>query len=425
MKIQGVKGASDILPEEIGTWQALEEKTAQVFERFGFSEIRNPIFEHTELFVRSVGEGTDIVSKEMYTFPDKGEKFLTLRPEATASVVRAYLQHSYHVKDPFQKWYYIGPMFRRERPQAGRARQFHQIGVEVLGGSEPGLDGEIIALLFEFFKAIGLEKMRLIINSVGCLECRKDYINNLRNYFAPLKKDLCPDCHVRLEKNVMRVLDCKVKECQPLIEKAPQILDSICEPCRTHFDKVKEILDWLGLPYEINPRLVRGLDYYTRTVFEITHPGLGAQDAIGAGGRYDNLIGQLGGPKEFGATGFALGIERILLALKSEKKEIHKECKPLVYLVSLGEEAWKSNYKKLFELRSLGLYAEMEMGNKSLKSQMRSADKSGAQFALVLGENELNEKVASVKHLRTGEEAKVTFDQIVHFFKEKEKEVAG
>lgn len=419
MKIQGVKGASDILPEEVGVWQALEETTRELFERYGFKEIRNPIFEHTELFVRSVGEGTDIVSKEMYTFEDKGEKWLTLRPEATASVVRAYLQHHYPVKDPFQKWYYIGPMFRRERPQAGRSRQFHQLGVEVLGSKEPGLDGEILALVHQFFKAIGLDDVALVLNSVGCRDCRKDYVKKLSDTLKSQLSHLCRDCHERTKKNVLRVLDCKNKECQPVIAKAPQILDSICGDCRNHFEKVQEILKWIQVPYTLNPRLVRGLDYYTRTVFEITHPSLGAQDAVGAGGRYDNLIGDMGGPKQLGATGFALGVERILLALQNKKKKIAKENKPLVYLVSLGQEAWSRNIQTLFYLRSSGIFAEMEMGDKSIKSQMRSANKCGARYAFVLGEEEIQQGKGTIKNLETGNEEKIQMEKIMEYFLQK------
>lgn len=414
MKIQAVKGTADILPEEIGLWHFVETRTRDLFERYGFKEIRTPIFEKTELFVRSVGEGTDIVSKEMYTFEDKGDKSLTLRPELTASIVRAYLQHGYAANDPFQKLYYIGPMFRRERPQAGRQRQFHQNGVEILGGKSPGLDAEVITLAYRFFELLGLEDVNIVLNSVGYPEKRKEYINSLRAYLTEQKKKLCQDCHTRIEKNVMRVLDCKVKECQPVIEKAPQILDFIDSESKEHFEQVRVCLDMLKIPYTVNPRLVRGLDYYTRTVFEISHASLGAQDAIGAGGRYDNLIGSMGGPKELGATGFALGIERILMALKNKKLQVEPKIEPLIYFVSLGEVAWKENFKWLYQLRDKGIYAEMEMGNKSLKSQMRSADKSGAQYAVVLGSNEIKEGKVPLKNLKNGEEKKIEIKNLIN-----------
>ncbi len=413
MKIQSVKGTVDILPQEVGLWQSIETKARTLFESFGFAEIRTPIFEKTELFSRSVGEETDIVTKEMYTFEDRGEASLTLRPELTASVVRAYLQHGFSVNDPFQKFYYIGPMFRRERPQAGRQRQFHQLGVEILGGKEAGLDGEVIALAARFFEAIGLGDVRIVLNSVGVPQSRQKYIQILKENLLPQKEKLCKDCHVRLEKNVLRVLDCKVAACQPLIEQAPQILDHIDEESLSHFETVKFCLNKLKVPYEVNPRLVRGLDYYTRTVFEISHPALGAQDAIGAGGRYDNLIGNMGGPKDFGATGFALGLERILLALKNKKQAHSPKLSPFVYLISLGEAAWKQNYEWLFQLRAQGVYAEMEMGDKSLKSQMRSADKSSAPFAVILGSNEIEQKQVPLKDLKQGQEEKIAFEKLL------------
>lgn len=421
MKIQSVKGAVDILPEDIGLWHFIENKTREMFESFGFQEIRTPIFEKTELFSRSVGEGTDIVSKEMYSFEDKGDKSLTLRPELTASVVRAYLQHGLSVKEPFQKLYYIGPMFRRERPQAGRQRQFHQVGVETLGGSAPGLDAEVIALAARFFNSIGLGDIRIVLNSVGMPQSREKYIELLKESLLKEKETLCQDCHVRLEKNVLRVLDCKVATCQPVIEKAPQILDHIDDESLAHFEKVKACLDQLNIKYEINPRLVRGLDYYTRTVFEISHSALGAQDAIGAGGRYDVLIGNMGGPKELGATGFALGIERIILALKNKQKVVER-ISPFVTFVSLGEEAWTKNYELLFQLRDQGIYAEMEMGDKSLKSQMRSADKNQANYVVVLGTEELAQKEVPIKNLKTGEQEKVALDKVEDYLMQKYKE---
>lgn len=418
MKIQGVKGANDVLPSQAGAWQFVEEKARELFELYGFREIRTPVFEHTELFVRSVGEGTDIVTKEMYTFEDKGEKFLTLRPEATACVVRAYLEHHLPVHEPFQKLYYIGPMFRRERPQAGRFRQFHQVGVEVLGGNEAGWDGEILKLVHRFFQELGLPEIKIFLNSVGCSECRKNYSQTLKDYFKPLLPKLCSACHIRFEKNVLRILDCKVPDCKPVLEQSPKILDANCEKCRGHFEKLLACLKWIEVPYEIQPRLVRGLDYYTRTVFEITHPMLGAQDAVGAGGRYDDLIGSLGGPKHLGATGFALGVERILLALEKKNAVLKKDVAPLVFLVSLGEEAFRLNYQLLFLLREKKIAAEMDLEGKSIKAQMRSADKSGAQFALVRGDDEIKAGQVTLKNLRDGKEEKLEADHIVNYLAE-------
>lgn len=415
MKIQGVKGANDILPPAVKEWQALEAKARELFELYGFREIRTPVFEHTDLFVRSVGEGTDIVTKEMYSFEDKGEKWLTLRPEATACVVRAYLEHGYPAQDPLQKFYYIGPMFRRERPQAGRYRQFHQLGVEVLGSREAAQDAEAITLAHRFFNDIGLPEIKILVNNVGCSACRATYIESLKKYLKPLLPQLCESCHVRFEKNVLRVLDCKSPECKKVIEKAPSILESNCEECRKHFAKVEECLAATKVAYEVAPRLVRGLDYYTRTVFEISHPLLGAQDAIGAGGRYDNLIGDLGGPKQLGATGFAFGVERILLALANKQASLNVPAGPAVYLVSLGEEAFRMNFKLLFELREKGVAAEMDLEGKSVKAQMRQADKSGATYALVRGDDEIQKKEVKLKNLKHGTEKVVLQDQVWNF----------
>lgn len=419
LKIQGVKGAADILPQEIATWHFVEEKTRELFERFGFKEIRTPVFEHTELFVRSVGEGTDIVTKEMYTFVDKAEKSLTMRPEETASVVRAYLQHSYHVKEPFQKWYYIGPMFRRERPQAGRQRQFHQIGVEVLGGSDPQLDAELLSLTVQFFEAISLNDIEIKLNNVGCNQCRPKYIGALKEYLKSRLAKLCEDCHVRFEKNILRILDCKNKDCRPVIDKAPVILDSICpDLCGRHYEVVKNRLKLLGITFTEDPHMVRGLDYYTRTVFEIVHPALGAQDAIGAGGRYDNLIGDLGGPKELGATGFAFGMERILMALTKKNVTLkEKSLNPDIFLVSLGEDASKQNFKLLYDLRCRGITAEMDMTGRSVKAQMRSANKSNARFTLIRGEDEIKSGKVTLKNMKEGTEESLDPDKVINILK--------
>ena len=337
MNIHAVRGTNDILPGETWKWRFLEETARKIFDVFGYEEIRTPIFENTELFIRSVGETSDIVEKQMYTIPEEGGSGLTLRPEATACVVRAFLQHELHREDRLHKLYYVGPMFRHERPQKGRLRQFHQIGVEVIGAGHPAVDAEVIGLLSQMLFEIGLEGALFKINSVGCLSCKTNYSKILRDDLRTRLQTLCEDCQRRFEKNVLRVLDCKKAQCQEVLTQVPLLPDVICLECRDHFNRVQNLLNQLGVKFELAPKLVRGLDYYTRTIFEVTHSALGAQDALAAGGRYDLLIESMGGPP-LGAVGFGAGMERLLLAL-GEKIKGTGPYKPLIFLASLGEKA--------------------------------------------------------------------------------------
>ncbi len=404
MDIQAPLGTEDILPEQAAAWQRVEATARAVLARYGYGEIRTPCFESTRLFVRSIGETTDIVEKEMYTF-GKADDSLTLRPEATAPVVRAYLQHNLHKTKAFQKLYYMGPMFRRERPQAGRKRQFHQIGVEAIGATSPELDAEVIALACHFFDELGLTGYRVRLNAIGTPESRSGYRDLIRETLSEQLGKLCPDCKRRIDRNVFRVLDCKQEPCIAISRELPRILDHLPEAERAHFRRVCEALAAAGVPFEEDPYLVRGFDYYTGTVFEVTHSGLGAQDALCGGGRYDNLIADLGGP-ELGAVGFAIGIERVLMALEGLGEPPQPE--PLdIYLVTMGDAARRAVFGTLNALRRAGLAADTDYEGRSLKAQMRTANKLGARFVTVVGDDELASGAFKVKEMTTGNETTV------------------
>jgi len=411
--IKGVRGAADILPEEIGRWQALETVTRDILERYGYAEIRTPIFERTELFVRGIGEGTDIVEKEMYTFPDRGGDSLTLRPEATASVMRAYAEHSLGAKSSLAKLYLIGPMFRHERPQAGRFRQFHQIDVEAVGSPGPAVDVEILALLHHLLEVWGLPDARLHLNSIGDPQCRPAYRELLVEFLRGRREALCADCHVRLEKNPLRVLDCKQPGCQAAAAGAPTITGSLCASCQGHFDAVRRGLDALRIGYTVDPRLVRGLDYYTRTTFEFVDPGLGAQNAVAGGGRYDGLLTELGGPPT-PSIGFAVGIERILASLARQGREA-AGCGGDVYVAALGEEAAAAALGLAQRLRRRGLRAGVDLEGRSLKGQLRQANREGCRFAVILGSDELARGRATVKEMATGAQVEVGLEEVADY----------
>ncbi|HRZ86603.1 MAG TPA: histidine--tRNA ligase [bacterium] len=418
MLFQSIKGVSDILPGEVWMWQAVEADARGLFGRFGFREIRTPIFEQTELFTRSIGQTTDIVKKEMYNLVDKKGRSLTLRPEGTAPVIRAYIEHKGALPAQVSKLYYTGPMFRYERPQGGRSRQFHQIGTEIIGGNSPCYDAESINVAYLFFKEIGLGDVVIEINSVGCPECRPRYGEALQSH---IRKDLdkyCPDCKERFDRNILRVLDCKVPGDIALLAGAPLVTDHICEHCSDHFSKVKDTLDSLGVPYRLNPKLVRGLDYYTRTVFELRHNALGALDAIGAGGRYDNLTAELGGEPK-GAVGFAVGMERIILALKARSAIAEKEFNLDLFMVSIGDAAFKENVALLNSLRTAGFGGDMDYEAKSIKAQMRQADAHKARFALIRGDDELKAGIVTAKDLKAGCEEKVNVGSLAEWLKSK------
>jgi histidyl-tRNA synthetase len=414
--IQSVKGTRDLLPAETPLWQRVEDEARKVFETYNFREIRTPVLEQTALFARSVGSDTDIVTKEMYTFEDRDSGSLTLRPEATASVVRAYIEHSLYNEPGIQKLYYFGPMFRRERPQKGRYRQFYQIGAEVLGppsaGSEsPARDAEIIAMLAHLLREVGIKEWTLQLNSVGCADDRARYNQALREALAGVKDKMCVDCQRRAETNPLRVLDCKVPEDQPIIESLPKISAYLDEPCREHFNEVKKILNHVGIRYQVNERMVRGLDYYTRTTFEFTHGGLGAQSALLGGGRYDGLSEALGGPKAPG-IGFALGLDRFVLALQAEETVGIPDVAPRVYIAPLGLGMNAEAAVIARDLRKQQIAAELGDDTFKVKKSFEAAERSGAKFILFVGENEIASGQFSLKNLKSGEQMSVAREEI-------------
>ncbi len=417
MRVEAVRGMPDILPEETPLWQYVEAEIREAFALYGYREIRTPIVERAELFARGVGEATDIVHKEMYVFPDKKGQLLALRPEATASVVRAYIEHGLHAKGGVAKLYYLGPMFRYEKPQKGRKRQFHQYGAEALGSLDPALDAEVIDLAWYLMERLGLrrEGLFLRLNSIGCPEDRPRYREALREYFLPHQEELCPDCRRRLEENPLRILDCKVPTCREIAGDAPKSLDHLCDGCRAHFEALLGYLDALGLAYELDPKLVRGLDYYTRTVFELASRDLGAQDALLGGGRYDGLAEALGGPSIPG-VGFAGGLERLILVLG--ERDVVDRCYriiagPEVYLLPVGEGEVTEAVKLLARLRRAGIPCDMDYAGRSLRKRLQVAAGSGARYALFLGEEELSRGEIKVRDLETGNEEYVPIGDLV------------
>lgn len=395
MSITGIKGMNDILPGDVETWQHLEAQARQVFGAFGYREIRVPVVEKTELFCRSIGETTDIVEKEMYTFSDKGGTSMTLRPEGTAPVMRAFIQHKMYAQDPVSKLYYIGPMFRHERPQKGRYRQFHQIGAEVIGVDDPKIDAQVLAMLSHFFAKTDIPDVSLQINSLGCPECRPTYRTSLTDFLEQRLTTLCDDCQRRYTSNPLRVLDCKVPGCREASETAPAMLDNLCLGCSSHFNQVKGHLDALSVDYAVNPRMVRGLDYYTKTTFEMVTGSLGSQNAVAAGGRYDGLISELGGP-ELPGIGFAIGLERLVLMLGEQGADSPRT---ELFIATLGESATTAGFGMLTRLQRQGILAEMEYTGKSLKAQLRRADKLRTRRVLILGEDELTRGVAQLRYM--------------------------
>jgi len=396
------------LPGEIGVWQETEKTCQEIFALYNYKEIRTPVFESTELFSRSIGKTTDIVSKEMYTFADRKGRSLTLRPEETAPVVRAALENNLISKDQVVKLYYLGPMFRYERPQAGRYRQFYQAGVEVFGSADPLVDAEIVIMAWQIFEKLGLIDLEVDINSVGDEKCRPQYVEKLKAYFKDQEKALCEDCRVRLQVNPLRILDCKEPGCQKYIDKAPASADNLCKDCRQHFEKVVKWLGLAGIKYKVNHRLVRGLDYYTRTTFEVVSRQLGAQNAVCGGGRYDTLVEELGG-KATPAAGFAIGMDRLVEVLKSTERRT-QSTEIGIYIATLGEEAKKKGFEILIELRRMGISADMDYIGKSLKAQLKAADQSKARFTLILGEEEIKTGMAKLKNMQTTEQEEVKCD---------------
>ncbi len=416
MAFQKPKGTQDLLPGMVEKWQFAEAKAREICRRYNYSEIRTPIFEGTELFQRGVGETTDIVEKEMYTFTDRGDRSMTLRPEGTAGVVRSYVENKLYADTDVSKLYYIGPMFRYERAQAGRQRQFHQFGIEAFGSVDPAIDAEVIALGYAYYQELGIRDVTVEINSVGTPEVRAAFREKLLGFLEPIKEQLCSDCQVRMYKNPLRVLDCKKD--QDKFEGAPSILDSLDEACEKHFEAVKRYLREMDIPYAINARLVRGLDYYTHTAFEYKAAGIGAIDTIGGGGRYNGLVREVGGPDQPGG-GLGLGLERAMLILDAQQAAV-PGAEPLdVYLVSLGEAADQALVALLKQLRDSGLRADKDYQGRKLKAQMKSADRYSAHYAAILGDDELAAGEITWKDLTSGEQEKVSLQELVQALQSK------
>ncbi len=415
MKIQAPKGTRDILPSEIHKWQYVSRVFAKHCDRFGYKEIRIPVFEHTELFQRGVGDTTDIVQKEMYTFDDKGGRSITLRPEGTAGVVRSYIENGMSSLPMPIKLYYDITAYRYENVQKGRYREFHQFGVEAFGAAGPGIDVEVISLLYMFFEKLGLKQTGLNINSIGCPACRSAYHEKLKDFFRPNLSQLCDDCKNRFEKNPLRIIDCKNEGCKRFIEGAPKLLDNLCDDCRSHFEGLKSGLDNLGISYSIDPNIVRGLDYYTRTVFEFVSENGGSQGTICGGGRYDGLVEECGGPATPG-IGFALGVERLLMELDSQGVQIPEPPQPDLYIAALGQRAVDFAQQLVYKLRGCNVCAETDLMNRSLKAQMKYADKKGFAFTIVIGDDEIEAGKGVLKDMRTGDHKDVSLDSIVDRF---------
>jgi histidyl-tRNA synthetase len=412
-RYNALKGIRDILPPEIYLWQKVEEVAKDVFSAYGFQELRAPIIESTDIFIRSIGETTDIVEKEMYTFSDKAGRSITLRPEGTAPVVRCYIQNRLYDLPSPQKFFYSGPMFRYERPQKGRFRQFYQIGVEALGTSDPKLDAEILSILKLFLEKLSLKGLSYEVNSIGCEKCRPDYKKALLSFFSSKINEFCLDCKRRYEFNPLRILDCKVKECIKLRVGAPKVTDFLCKDCREHFDTLLSLLRLLDFPYVINPAMVRGLDYYTRTTFEITSKHLGAQNAVAAGGRYDRLVEEFGGPPT-PAIGFAIGMERIIELLKATDMLVIPA--PKVFIATIGEAAEKEGLLIAKKLREKGLWVEIGYIGHSLRSQLRKADRLSAAYVLMIGDDEINSGKVKWKYLSDGSQGEISTNEILNFF---------
>ena len=408
---RAVKGTNDILPSEVYKWQFVENRMLETARIFGFNEIRVPVFEHTEVFKRSVGDTTDVVQKEMYTFDDKGGRSITLRPELTAGVIRSLIEKGL-VNGPLPlKVCYIGGCYRYEKPQAGRLREFHQFGVECVGAAAPNADAEVIALARQVLDSIGIEKIALEINSIGCPECRKKYSEALKEYFKANIDNLCDTCKDRLERNPMRILDCKSPVCKEIAANAPVVLDYLCDGCAEHFTQVKKHLDAAGIKYTVNPHIVRGLDYYTRTVFEFVSGDIGAQSTVCGGGRYDGLISQMGG-QPTASLGFAMGIERLMLVLESQKTELPKQSGCDLFIAQMGEKAALAATALCNDLRADGFKVQTDICGKGLKAQMKYADKIGASFTMVLGDNELETEKANLKNMENGEITEVSLENL-------------
>jgi len=413
LKFKSIKGTKDILPEESPRWQFVEETIRSVTQTFNYKEIRTPIFEETSLFARGIGELTDIVGKEMYTFTDRSETSLTLKPEMTASVIRAYIQHNLGEQAPLVKVYYLSPMFRQERPQAGRLRQFHQLGAEAIGGAGPGVDAETIALAVTVYERLGIRNFALKINSVGCEKCRPAYREQLRSYLRTVYDQLSAESQSRFDQNPLRILDSKDETDRKLTQKAPLMKDNLCEECDTHFRGVQSALSLWKIPFIIDGTIVRGLDYYTKTAYELISTDLGSQDALAGGGRYDLLVEQLGG-KPAPAVGFAAGIERLLMVMERQGVTIPAADRPFVFLAGADEPGRTWGVELSMALRRAGIACEIDLLGRSLKSQMREADRQHAEYVIIVGERELQQNELQAKQMSTGEQISIERSNLVN-----------
>ncbi len=412
MKLTKPKGTADIYGEDVYYWKHVEDRLSEIAELYNYSEIRTPIFEDTKLFSRGIGEGTDVVNKEMYTFTDKGNRSITLRPEGTAGVVRAYIENNMFTKGKYHRFYYKGPMFRYEKPQAGRMRQFHQFGVEFFGDESPYADYEVIQLAMDMIDNVGIDKnhLSLHINSIGCNNCRPNYINELKEYFKVHYSDLSNDMKLKYDRNPLRLLDSKDERFKSLIDNAPKIKDYLCSQCSEHFETLLSLLDSNGIKYVIDPKLVRGLDYYNRTAFEIIYEGLGSQNAVLGGGRYDGLVENLGG-KSTPAIGFAIGMERLILTLKDLNMPVPYK-NPLIYLAPLGNKGFLKAAEISSKLRKSKIKVVMGTATQSLKSHLKNADRSRVKYCIILGENEIENKIALIRNMSNGEQMEVRLEII-------------
>lgn len=412
---KAVKGTKDVLPSEVYKNQYIESTALDVAERFGFREIRTPVFEHTELFQRGVGDTTDVVQKEMYTFDDKGGRSITLRPEGTAGAARSFLENGLCNETLPQKVCYLTSCYRYEKPQSGRLREFHQFGVECFGAESPLADAEIISLANTFFKELGVKDLSLEINSIGCPECRAEYHKALRQYFESRKDELCDTCKDRLDRNPMRILDCKSPVCSEIAKDAPVVLDYLCDDCKEYFEKVKSYLNALNIEFTVNPKIVRGLDYYTKTVFEFVSNAIGAQGTVCGGGRYDGLIEELGGQKT-PSLGFGLGIERLMLLMEAQGCEFPKQSVPDLFIVSMGEKATLKAVEIANDMREEGFTCLYDVNGRGLRAQMKYANKLGAKYTVVLGEDEVQSGIAKLKNMESGEETEIAIPTFVSGF---------
>ena len=410
------KGTKDLLPQDSYKWQFIENTAREVAKIFNIKEIRTPTFEHTEVFLRGVGETTDIVNKEMYTFTDKGGRSITLKPEGTAGVVRAFIENGMASSALPAKLYYLTQCFRYERPQAGRLREFHQFGIEYFGAKTPDTDAEVILVAKTFIEKLGIKNVSLYINSIGCKECRKKYEEALKNYLKANYDNLCELCKSRFEKNPLRILDCKNQDCKKIVENAPSILDYLCEDCSNHFEQVKKLLTLSNVEFKIDHNIVRGLDYYTKTVFEFVSENIGAQGTVCGGGRYDGLVKELGGTETCG-IGFAAGIERLLLLMENTGVEIPKDDGVQIYIASMGEQAQEKAFCLVKSLRENGVIAELDHMERGIKAQFKYADKIGAKYVGVIGSDEIEKGIIKIKNMSDGQETEVSFDKVIEFLK--------